>query len=166
MFSKNWCKLLIVLFRMISMQAEKLHNLSWEKNWFFYTWTAIFKKGLFQQVHTLTLLHSVYSVPFIIRLSSSCTPFYCCTCTLYTFQAVPLYSFLLMYLYFVYISSCTTVLFITAVPVLCLHFQLYTVLFITAVPVLCIYLQLYHCTLYYCCNCTLHKFSTCTHCTL
>ena len=90
----------------------------------------------------------------------------CLRCTLYYSFILQLYSFLLLYLYFVYISSCTTVLFFTDVPVLCIHFQLYTVLFITAVPVLCIYLQLYHCTLYYCCNCTFHKFSSCTHCTL
>ena len=40
-----------------------------------------------------------------------CTRYYCCTCTLYTFPTVPLYSLLLLYLYFVYISSCATVLF-------------------------------------------------------
>ena len=67
------------------------------------------------------------------------------------------YSLLLLYLYFVYISSCTTVL---------LWLYLYfvyisnctTVLVITAVPVLCIHFQLYHCTRYYCCTCTLYTF--------
>ena len=66
-----------------------------------------------------------------------CTCYYCCTCTLYTFPTVPLYSLLLLYLYFVYISSCATVLFNYYVPVLYINsLAVPTVHFINDVPVL------------------------------
>ena len=59
-----------------------------------------------------------------------------------------------LYLFFVYIFSCTTVLFITAVPVLFIHFQMYSLLLLYLY-----FLFIFRCTLYFCCTCSFDKLS-------